>query len=124
MAGVEGLVQRWRKDAALLRQYRNQQQAEWLEDRAAELEAVQLEEAHAQLTLAEAANVTGYSTDHLGRLVRQGKVPNAGTKYRPRLRRGDLPWRPGQQPIATPSAATYDPTADARTLASRRKGAP
>lgn len=123
MTGVEGLVQRWRKDAVLLRQYRNNQQAESLEDRAAELEALLHEEENALLSLAEAAGVTGYSTDHLGRLVRQGRLPNAGTKHRPRIRHGDLPRRPRRQPIAGASADLYDPTADARSLASRRKGA-
>lgn len=75
------------------------------------------------LTLTEAAVISGYSPDHLGRLARQGKIPNAGTKYRPRLRAGDLPRRPQQQSIAKPAATAYDPVADARSLAGRRKGA-
>ena len=30
------------------------------------------------LTLQRAAAESGYSADHLGRLVREGKIPNAG----------------------------------------------
>jgi hypothetical protein len=51
------------------------------------------------LTLAEAADVSGFSLDHIGRLVRQGKIPNIGEKHRPRIRRGDLPRKPGPLPI-------------------------
>ncbi len=33
--------------------------------------------------------------DHLGRLVRDGTIPNAGEPYAPRIRRCDLPRKPG-----------------------------
>ena len=46
------------------------------------------------LTLPEAAALSGYSTDHLGRLVREGKIPNAGRPNAPRIRRQDLPRKP------------------------------
>ncbi len=32
-----------------------------------------------------------YSADHLGRLVREGKLPNAGREGAPRIRLQDLP---------------------------------
>jgi hypothetical protein len=38
------------------------------------------------LTLSQAAKVSGYSADHLGRLVRDGKLPNAGRPYSPRIK--------------------------------------
>ena len=56
------------------------------------------EETH--LTLHEAADLSGYSTDHLGRLVREGKIPNAGRPKAPRIARKDLPRKTG--PVAGP----------------------
>jgi hypothetical protein len=46
------------------------------------------------LTLSEAAAESGYSVDHLSRLLRSNRLPNAGRRYSPRIRRGDLPRRP------------------------------
>ena len=43
------------------------------------------------LTLREAAGEAGYSEDHLGRLVREGKIPNAGRPGAPRILRANLP---------------------------------
>jgi hypothetical protein len=43
------------------------------------------------LNLQEAARECGYSADHLGRLLRDGKLPNAGRPNAPRIRRRDLP---------------------------------
>lgn len=91
MTGVEELVQRWRRDAVLLRQYRNQQLAELLEDRAAELEAALQAQNAELLTLTEAAAASGYSADHLGRLVRNGSIKNYGRPNSPKVQRGDLP---------------------------------
>jgi len=49
------------------------------------------------LSLSQASIESGYSTDHLGRLIRNGTIPNAGRRGSPRLRRSDLPVRPGSQ---------------------------
>ncbi len=49
----------------------------------------------ASLSLEQASAESGYSVDHLGRLVREGIVPNAGEPYAPRIRRCDLPRKPG-----------------------------
>ena len=46
------------------------------------------------LTLTEAASYSGYSADHLARLLRDGDLENAGRRHRPRVRRGDLPRKP------------------------------
>ncbi len=48
-------------------------------------------ESNAALTLGEAAARSGYSAGHLGRLVRQGTLPNAGRRNAPRIRASDLP---------------------------------
>jgi hypothetical protein len=66
-----------------------------LEAAAAELEAATAEWGLAPLTLREAASESGYSEDHLGRLLREGTIPNAGARYSPLIRRGDVPRKPG-----------------------------
>jgi hypothetical protein len=68
------------------------------------------------LNLDEAARLSGYSEDHLARLVRERKIPDArpsGARGRLRLRRGDVPVKPGRR---------YTPDADVRDLASRLFG--
>lgn len=53
------------------------------------------------LNLQEAAEASGYSADHLGLLVRQGKLQNAGRPGAPRIARRDLPRkrRTGRQEV-------------------------
>jgi len=87
----------------------------------ADFNALREAEAHTVLTLAEAAIRSGYSEEHLGRLVRDGKIPNSGRRGAPRIRVGDLPLRPATK-VAGPRSAAYDPVTDARTLLNRRKG--
>lgn len=48
------------------------------------------------LTLREAARLSGYSADHLGRLVRRGRLANRGTPRRPLVAAVDLPRKPAQ----------------------------
>jgi hypothetical protein len=47
------------------------------------------------LSLTDAAERSGYSREHLGRLVRAGRIPNAGRPNAPKIRIGDLPRKPG-----------------------------
>ena len=71
------------------------------------------------MSLTEAAERTGYSAEHIGRLVRRGRLPNAGRKNAPRVRLGDL--RLEVKPkLAGKSARVYDPLSDARSLRVRR----
>jgi hypothetical protein len=73
----------------------------------AELE--QLDAAGEQLlTLVEASEESGYSANHLGRLVRSGDIPNAGRSNAPKIRRRDLPHKapPLQSPAATSIVST------------------
>lgn len=72
-----------------------------------------------RLTLAQAALRSGYSAEHLARLVRVGTLPNAGRRGSPRIRAGDLPVRP-QRAVAAARPHAYDPVADARAIAGRR----
>ena len=62
---------------------------------AADLSAARRALADEVLTLDEAAEASGYSKDHLERLIRDGKIPNAGRLHAPRIRRHDVPRRVG-----------------------------
>ena len=85
-----------------------------------ELRACQRDNADCLLNLTQAAKVSGYSADHLGRLVRDGTLVNHGRPHAPRIRRGDLPQRPAARAAAcNDGAPAYDPATDARTLWSR-----
>lgn len=90
-----GLVEKWRAAATTLRGYGAEPQAVTLEHCAAELEEAAEEWAAQPLTLSEAATLSGYSEDHLGRLVRENKVPNAGRPGAPRIAREHLPIKAG-----------------------------
>jgi hypothetical protein len=41
--------------------------------------------------LTEAARASGYSREHLGRLLKEGRIPNAGQPGAPKIRRSNLP---------------------------------
>lgn len=47
------------------------------------------------VTYDEAAQLGGYAVDSIRRLVRQGKLANVGSDGAPRIRRRDVPMRPG-----------------------------
>ncbi len=84
-----------------------------------ELEDVSITEGDAMLTLGAAATRSGYSIEHLARLVRDGTIPNVGRKYAPRIRVRDLPKKP-LATVASRRSQRYDPTTDARRLRDRR----
>lgn len=89
------LVDRWRSQAATLRLFGASAQADVLDRCTSELETTIIQTTQAPLTLGEAAQLGGYSTDHLGRLVREGKIPNAGRPGAPRIARKDVPIKAG-----------------------------
>jgi hypothetical protein len=86
----------------------------------ADVEQLEHESPNDPLTLAEAARVSGYSTDHLRHLIADGQLANAGKKHAPRVRRGDLP-RKAATPTTTRGGA-YDADGDALTLVRRAAG--
>ena len=88
------LAVRWRTEAAALRRRGAAGPAETLESCAAELEEYERERDLEALTLDEAAAVSGYTYSALEKMVREGRIPNAGEPHRPRVRRGDLPKKP------------------------------
>ena len=114
------LVVEWRNRAESFRRHGAEAVATTIQLLAAELEAALHAEQAEALTLTEAARVSGLSVDTIGRLIRQGKLANAGRKFAPRVRRGNLPLRPRHADVAPKDVATYDPVADARSLRERR----
>jgi hypothetical protein len=104
----------WRSRADELRPYAPAA-AEAFARAADELAAAMAEAADTPLTLAEAAEESGYSERRLRELLAAGDVPNAGRKHRPRVRRGDLPRRPRKA-----SSNGYDAGEDAARLMARR----
>ena len=97
-ASVETLPATWRTQAKALRRYGGETPAVALESCAAELEATLRERDETTLSLTEAARESGYSADHLGRLVRDGKIPNTGRPGAPRIARSHLPRKAPAEP--------------------------
>lgn len=58
---------------------------------ATDLEVALRDERAETFNLTEASRESGYTAGHLARLIKGGKIPNAGTSSRPRIRRADLP---------------------------------
>jgi hypothetical protein len=81
----------WRALAAQQRRLGADAQARILEFCADELAAALLRAGDELLSLSHAAKESGYSLDHLSRMVREGKIPNGGRKAKPLIRRRDLP---------------------------------
>jgi len=90
------LSAKWRAAAVELRHWGAELQATVLEQCAAELEAYERECALEQLTLEQAAAESGYSYSQLQKLVGSGALTNVGEPHKPRVRRGDLPRKPGR----------------------------
>ena len=115
MKPLSELAARWRQEAATFRRYGQEGPATMAEAHAADLETALHAAAAEELTLQEAAALSGYSDRRLRELVAAGELRNVGRKGAPRFQRGDLPRKPKQQQ----DARAYDPDADARDLATR-----
>ena len=88
----------WRERAELLANFGDPNCARIWQLAAQELDQALQAHGEERLTLAEAARESGYSQDHLGALVRRGKLPNAGRRGVPLIRRSDLPIKPSTSP--------------------------
>ena len=75
--GPSTLSTTWRERAELLASFGDPNCARIWQLAAAELDEAQRALGAETLTLAEAARESGYSQDHLGSLIRRGKLPNA-----------------------------------------------
>lgn len=101
------LVDRWRATAERLRNYGADAQARAVERCVEDLKEARAERDLQTLTLREAVEVSGYSYSRLQELVGD-KIPNVGEPGAPRVRRGDLPRKPGQASGTVEVADTED----------------
>lgn len=94
---LQSLVSEWLEEAERIRRrYRDESLAGLCEAHARELDAALRTSLDEEVTLAQAAELSGYSKSHLRRLMDEGTIPNVGEPGAPRLRVGDLPFRPGR----------------------------
>jgi hypothetical protein len=97
------LVRRWCQQAAQYDRDGHLASARILQRVADELEVITGGES---VTLAEAARRSGYTTDHLARLDREGKLRNVGRKHAPRYLVVDLPRKLSRMPEKSDIVAT------------------
>lgn len=109
----------WRARAEILEQNGAEGQATAIKRCAEQLELALNCQGDVLLTTDEAAALSGYSRDHLRKLIRTGKIPSSGTPRRLLVRQADLPRRPRQ--VASSSPRPYDAHADACRLRHRAK---
>lgn len=84
----------------------------------AEMEQFLSERDEELLTLSQAEQQSGYSYEHLRKLVASGVVPNHGRKGSPLIRRSELPRKPA------PPITVYDAAKDvSHFLAAKRSAA-
>lgn len=95
MKSLHDLAETWLQDADVLERHGDDRGAELLRLHAGELQGAIREHRREALTLAEAAEASGYSRSHLRHLVADGTIPNAGRSGAPRILRRDLPVKPG-----------------------------
>jgi len=97
MDGPLALCRSWRAKACVLQEYGDSQVAAICELHASELETWWREYLFEPLSVKDAAEESGYSESHLyhALALEGGALPNAGKPRAPRIRRCDLPRKPG-----------------------------
>ena len=118
MNPVDALMDRWRREAGCYERDGALVNASAILRRCAvELETVAVAHDNESLDLRAAAAESGYSPDHLGRLIRHGTLPNAGVDFAPRILRRNLPRKPGHGvPTPTISGTLASRTEIARSV--------
>lgn len=92
---LEALADSWREDAERFREYGAETLATACERHADDLEDSLREWVLEPLTVADAADESGYSERRLRELLSDGTLPNAGRAGAPRIRRCHLPAKSG-----------------------------
>jgi hypothetical protein len=102
------LIRTWQKEAKLLEErYGQIAQAHLTRQHANDLEETLNNTLNATLSLTQAAAITGYSRDHLGKLVGAGKLRNHGTtKARPLVKLNELPRKPALHNAEAPAISS------------------
>jgi hypothetical protein len=123
---LRDVVDRWRSEQRHLAQLGAQVDAASLIGQILDdVEGSTVADANEELSLPSAAAESGYSSNHLSRLVRDGRIPNAGRPGAPRIRRADLPRKP--PPLRTDRSRVQllgaGPGQVARAIVATEKGA-
>lgn len=122
MFSLADLPPRWTARAAEMRFLGQESIAALIEALLGEFETELAVDASEPLTIAQAATDSGYSQEHLRRPVREEEIPNAGRPNAPRIRRADVPIKPGRlaakRDAENPSNG-YNVDEDARDIAKR-----
>lgn len=121
---VHNLLSRWELHANTLRSFGASGQAEAVQRCMMELQDALKAQDDELLSLQQAAQICGYTADHLGRLVRQGLLQNLGRRRAPRVRQADLPRKAANLParVFRPHLVGADPRQVARAVVTSRKG--
>lgn len=94
---LQNLVKEWQTEAERIRRrYQDESLAGLCEAHARELDAAMRRSLDEEVTLADAAELSGYSKSHLRRLMDDGTIPNVGERGAPRVRVRDLPFKPAR----------------------------
>jgi hypothetical protein len=95
------IISRWETRLIEWRQFNSQVDgAKVCEEVLEDFRAWQDAEENQLLSLKAAAEISGYTPGHLGRLVRNGEIPNAGRPNAPKIHRRHVPIKPGHLPAA------------------------
>lgn len=90
------LVVTWQDRRAAMLQFGGLQDGtKIIDEMLADFEEVLRNTSDEVLNLTQAAAESGYTADHLGRLANEGKIVTVGRKHARKIRRGDLPRKPG-----------------------------
>jgi len=94
---IKRLMERWRSHGEMFQRFGEEGISTAFSTCADELEAAVAVWGDELFTLEQAERESGYSADSLGRLIREGRIPNGGQTGSPRIRRRDLPRKPGRR---------------------------
>jgi hypothetical protein len=119
---LRSLASKWRTEAKHLRQFEAHGQAAACEQLADELEATLASWDGTPLTVREASEQSGYSEEHLRRLVRKGQIPNAGRPNSPRIFLRDLPRKPLREDVLQPIGRVSSRQQIVRSVVDSEKG--
>jgi len=110
------LLKDWQAEAEMLRRRGADSQAGAIESMVEEVQTSYLQYFDEGLPLKQASEESGYTADHLGRQVRNGRIPNAGRRGAPQILRRHLPRKLGQ-PLAGFSSDVSSKEQIARSVA-------
>lgn len=99
---LDGLLTQWRDEANWVEKRMGQPSlAHVTRTHIADVEKLLEDAGDEPLTIREAAQLSGYSADHLRRLILEGRIPNAGRPGAPKIARRHLPRKPMSRVAAT-----------------------